>query len=311
MRVPGRKPTPIDEVTKTQMREVLDERGPGIGLPTLQADFPAVARRAAAALLLDYRREHVAGREVEVVELDWREVGTVWAMDYATPPAKIDGCYPAFLAVRDLASRLALIALPVLEPTAESTARALRMLFAEHGAPLVLKSDNGGHFTAPAVAELLAEAGVAHLRSPVRRPSYNGSIEAGIGAIKVRAHHEAARRGRPGEWTCDDLFAAIEAANTTGRPRGAAGPTPLESWRARRPIGDERRQALLAELPRLQDAVRCEWHVAPAAGDAGEDTNASVRREAISRALEAHGLLVVRRKRIRLPIPNALRARVS
>jgi hypothetical protein len=37
--------------------------------------------------------------------------------------------------------------------------------------------------------------------------------EAGIGGLQTRAHCEAARHDRPGEWTCDDVYAAGLLAN--------------------------------------------------------------------------------------------------
>jgi hypothetical protein len=40
--------------------------------------------------------------------------------------------------------------------------------------------------------------------------------EAGIGGLQTRAHCEAARRDRPGEWTCDDVLAAQLSANQQG-----------------------------------------------------------------------------------------------
>ena len=84
-----------------------------------------------------------------------------------------------------------------------------------HGAPLVLKSDNGSAFVASAFEALLAGLRVWQLLSPPRLPSYNGSCEAGIGSMKARTHHQATRLGRAGEWTCDDAEAARQQANQT------------------------------------------------------------------------------------------------
>jgi hypothetical protein len=71
---------------------------------------------------------------------------------------------------------------------------------------------------------LLAQWQVIPLYSPPGRPQSNGSIEAGIGALKVRTHYQAVRQGRPGEWTLEDAEAARQEANTLGRPWGAHGP---------------------------------------------------------------------------------------
>ena len=75
---------------------------------------------------------------------------------------------------------------PVPGETAEAAVGVLAGLFAEHGAPLVLKTDNGSGLAAEPVRGLLQGHGVQALFSPPRTPQYNGSAEAGIGAVKVR-----------------------------------------------------------------------------------------------------------------------------
>ena len=81
------------------------------------------------------------------------------------------------------------------------------------------------------------------LLSPPRTPWYNGAIEAGIGSLRTRVHHEAARHGRPALWTCDDLEAARRQANRTARPWGHHSPTPHDVWTQRQPITIAERQA--------------------------------------------------------------------
>lgn len=293
-----------DRETRQQILEILGERGPGLGLPTLCASFRSVSPRELRHFLARYRRAWLRGRTVVVKELRWTVPGAVMAMDYKQPPALVDGFYPAILSVRDLASHNSLVAQPVTGATARSTADALTALFSEHGAPLVMKSDNGSHFTPPEVTDVLDRFQVLHLLSPPGTPSYNGSCEAGIGALTVRTSHEAARHGRPGQWTSDDVEVGRAAANETGRPWGASGPTPNEVWLARRPLDDLRR-ALGNTVARLELELRGERDLVGRELDPKE--LASMRRECISRALVAHGILQVRRRRIRLPIPAHLR----
>src|SRR5262249_49055184 len=64
---------------------------------------------------------------------------------------------------------------------------------------------------------------VGQLFSPPAWPQYNGSCEAGIGSIRTRTHHQSARRGFPGQWTCDDMEAARLQANELARPWGLTG----------------------------------------------------------------------------------------
>ncbi len=297
-----------DRSTRRQVLELLAARGPSVGLPTLQASFPEVARLELKDLLARFRRARVRGKTTTVQELRWTEPGSVWAIDYTDPPCQVDGVFPSILSVRDLASQRQLLALPARETTALTTTNALLALFAEHGPPLVMKSDNGSHFTALDVEAALGRAGVLHLLSPPYTPAYNGACEAGIGALKTRAHHEAARHGRPWEWTCDDVEAARVSINETGRPWGANGPTPDEVWRARRPLGADLRHALADTVARVEPELR-RLERDLAGRELDERELASVRREAISRALVAHGLLVVRRREIRLPLSAHLRTK--
>jgi hypothetical protein len=80
--------------------------------------------------------------------LHWQVPGSVWAMDFTEAPAAIDGLFPYVLAVRDLASGRQLLWLPIRAGNGQETRWALASLFALHGAPLILKSDNGSPFDA-------------------------------------------------------------------------------------------------------------------------------------------------------------------
>jgi len=295
-----------DRAMRAEILGVFAECGPSLGLPTLRCLFPEVARRELTDYRDRYRRAYVHGKTVDVEVLDWRVRGAVWAIDYTTPPCPVDASYPQILSVRDLASYRHLMALPVHAATAKSTAEALAALFVEHGPPLVLKHDNGTHFTAGEVSAVLDGAGVLRLPSPPYTPPYNGSCEAGIGAHATRAHHEAARHGRPGEWTCDDVEAARLSANQTGRPWGAHGPTPDEAWADRRPLCDGMRRALRDAVDRLDQVVRLERGLVGL--ELGERELASLRREVTRRALVALGILVVKRRETRLPLSTHLRA---
>src|SRR5262249_54470804 len=191
-----------------------------------------------------WARRH--GRLLHV--LHWQQPGTVWAVDYARPPLPLEEGYADLLAVRDLASGMQLLWLPGAEATGATATAAPLSLFTIYGAPLVLKLDNGSPFVADATRELLARWGVIPLYSPPGRPQYNGAIEAGIGALKVRTHYQAVRQGRPGEWTLEDAEAARQQANTLGRPWGSLGLTPAERWAGRHVVTDQERQAFAASV---------------------------------------------------------------
>jgi transposase InsO family protein len=294
---PLRRATPA---RRNQVIAALAEVGAGVSISALRRHFMDVARAELADLRTRYRRLY-RGRRAQRV-LHRRRPGSVWAMDYSQAPCAIEGCYECLLAVRDLASGYALWWQAVEEATAQATVAALSALFAAWGTPLLLKEDNGGHFRAGAVAEMLEARGVTVLYSPAYTPRYNGSIEAGIGSLKTRAHEEAARRGRPEAWTCADLEAAREEANAFSYPRGEGGPTPAECWRARVAISEEERKEFV-------EAVKTEMAKREGGGyDAKESLGqqhadqATRRREAISATLVAQGYLSYTRRRIPLPI---------
>jgi transposase InsO family protein len=288
---------------RNEVIEVLDTLGPATGLPTLQEYFPALARAELADILCRYRRVwrklnlHAAHR------LRWPVIGRVWAMDFTDPPRAIDGLYPHLLAVRDLASGAQLLWLPVFDMTAATARNALASLFAGHGAPLVLKIDNGSAFIDAGFLALLSQAEVIPLFSPPRLPKYNGSAESGIGSLKTRTEVQATHHGRPGQWTCADAATAREQANATCRPRGTQGPTAVVLWQTRTTITTDERQRFLTAIQSRRLEAR---HEANKTVDQllppGETR--SLDRKAIRRALVELGYLVFRRRRIPLAFKN-------
>jgi transposase InsO family protein len=352
------RPVLRSELTaRSAVLELLASVGPGVGLAVLAGQFPDLPQAELADLLRRYRRvwlrHHAQGLHV----LHWQQPGTVWAIDFARPPLPLEEGYSDLLAVRDLASGMQLLWLPVAEATAATATAALLSLFMLYGAPLVLKLDNGSPFVAEATRALLAQWQVMALYSPPGLPQYNGAIEAGIGALKMRTHYQAVRQGRPGEWTLEDAEAARQQANTLGRPWGAHGPTPAERWAGRRVVTLAERGAFAASVAGLEEAASAAAQAAVGAGVApdrgslaaassSEDQPASAaadaatesrepeepttssqpaavpsgsaeegaeakgvasdgaarRRQAISRALVAHGYLLLTRRRIPLPI---------
>jgi transposase InsO family protein len=271
---------------------VMELMGPAVGVPTLQALCPGMARREVADLLRRYRRAWRRRRQLLARALRWTRPGAVWAIDFSKPPLPVEGCYGRLLAVRDLASGAQLLWLPVADESARTARDALEALFGEHGPPLVLKCDNGSAFIAGEFGQMLSARGVWQLFSPPRMPRYNGSCEAGIGSMRARTHHQAARQGRPGRWTCEDAEAARLEANQTARPWGAGGPTPEEVWQGRQPISPGGRAAFAETVRRLGSQVR-RGQGRAAESPRGRSAAAREDREMLRQALLAHGLVVV------------------
>jgi len=165
---------------------------------------------------------------------------------------------------------------------------------------LVLKSDNGSTFTAGTVRALAEEFGVEMLFSPPGWPRYNGAIEAGIGSMKTRTAASAARHGRPGSWTMDDVAVAQLQANATARPQGPSGPTPDEQWQQKPEITPEERTLFRAEVERQR--AQNDDQGGPTTNLKTELSKGARERQTIRRALEELGYLTYTRRRIPLPI---------
>src|SRR5262249_45375462 len=224
--------------------------------PTLIELFPEASRGELVELQRRYRDVYRWQRRGLVHVLRWTTPGRVWSGDFSEVPEPIDGVWDHLLAVRDLGASDQLEALPAEAQDGQTARDVLETQFRRHGAPLVMKLDNGSAFIARETKALCNRWGVLILYSPPRTPSFNGSIEAGIGGGKGRAHWESARHGRPGQWTCDDIEAARLTGNDTGRPRGTPGPSPDQLWQAREPITEQERSVFLECYQRHEQEER-------------------------------------------------------
>lgn len=304
----GKPPGTLSRETRQLLMFLLWLMGPQTGVATLAQLLPQVPRGEIAALLRRYRQEYWANRQSTTHVLRWDQRGAVWAMDFSDPEAAIDGQYRSVLHVRDLASGKQLASLPVTSSSAENVEPILEALFQRHGPPLVMKSDNGGHFLTDDLDRLLARWGVERLLSPPEWPRYNGACEAGIGSIKTRAHHIAARNGRPGHWTCDDVEEARLQANATARPLGAGSPTPDELWTRRASLEGAERGTFRRSVRMYQWEVIRELNRLP--GFISTREQAQINREAVTRALVHHGYLRIVRRRFNQPVPRRFRANI-
>jgi hypothetical protein len=69
-------------------------------------------------------------------------------------------------------------------PCGEEVAGHLDRQFGRYGPPLFIKRDNGGNLNHVSVNQLLEDALVIPINSPVKNPPYNGAIEHSQGEIK-------------------------------------------------------------------------------------------------------------------------------
>jgi transposase InsO family protein len=310
---PRERGRPSDRVDRDHLWSVLAVFGligPHVGLPTLQNLFPDMARSALISLQARCRAIYRRKAAWVVYALRWTTPGTVWAIDFAEPPQPIEGLYTHLLLVRDLPSGFILMAIPTYGQSTTVVVHILASLFRWFGAPLVIKMDNGGPFITDEVKDLLREHGVLPLYSPPGTPSYNGAIEAGVGSIKHRAVLKAALADRPGDWTSDDIEGAVRDANTNGRPRGAAAPSPQEAWQDRVPVTEAQRSGFHNTYTRHAEEEYARRGLLPMA-QLQHHEQASIDRAAISRALIGLGFLLIRRRRITPPISRLRKRKIS
>jgi transposase InsO family protein len=270
-------------------------------VPTLRGYFPEAGKRELEELVRRYRHAHRRKRRILLYALRWHRPGSVWAMDFAEPPAPVDGLYDQILCVRELSSGYQLWALPTIGKHARTVIHALEALVKWHGAPLVLKLDNDGTFRGGELRSWSWKHGVELLFSPARTPSYNGAAECGIGSLKTKSHYISALNDRVGEWTCDDVEQAKRQMNRLGRPRGVDGPCPKELWNDRVRLSDNERAVFQRDYRRYY-AFESASRGIPRGVQLQHTERSSIDRHALARVLVERGYLSIRRRRITLPI---------
>ena len=289
----GRPRKAMSPETLQYLASISDEPYTRISVAQLHRHCPDASRRG----LQEWWNQLRLRQKLNQHRLEWRGVGHVWAMDFTYTPQPIEQRYPYVLAVRDLASGNNLLALACERMEDPQVTAALSALFNSHGAPLVLKHDGG--FKGLQIQTLLEQENVTALLSPPHTPRYNGSIEAGIGALKTRTHHIAAGMGHPEYWTCDDLEAARLQGNQTPNRSGL---TPEARWSERIKITAEDRAGFTLLVRQMEANIRCDWKRPMESERTTQQERTSARRLAVGRALETHGSLHVHRRRLTPPL---------
>lgn len=260
--------------------------------------WPPVPRSALCDLKARWRyAAHRRGGKL-CGEVEWMRAGTVWALDWTDPDSPLEAPYTKLLVVRDLASEWNLLSLPCAGEDGGLATRELERLIARYGPPAVLKRDNGKSLCNGAMDLVCAHSGILALTSPPRCPGYNGACEAGIGSLKMHAHHLATAAGRGEEWSCDDVDAARAEVNARVRRNGLSAD---DMWSARRVFGEREREQLWSRY-REQEARERAARGLELGAELERLEQASVDRRAIAKALEEEGLVRYRRRWIRPPI---------
>lgn len=307
----GRPCKESTEAEKVAALELLDQQGPHLGLPTLRAAIGSIPRCQWRDLQQQYRMWWAEHYRIGQQRLTWHRIGSVWAVDFSTPPHPVDGVHGKIFAARDLASGMQLAWLPVDDETAAVAVAVVDSLIEQHGAPLVLKSDNGSAFKSHAWQAMLARWQVTPLYSPPITPRYNGGCEASNGSMKTRTIMQAIKAGDAARWSSEMLAAATRQANALHRGTHPSNPTAQEKWASRRAINEVDRK----EFQKALDAERIKVH--NRLREATEDEVITARqlacqeRRAVTQALVELGLLSVTWRSKALPINAKKAARIS
>lgn len=275
--------------SRQQRRAVLEQirAHPSLGARRIarQTDVPkrvVAALKARVKEMLDRRRCRY--------RCVWTRPGSVWAMDYTEPSVRQEAGATRVLVVRDLASGQQLSSLSMKAESGEAVAAELDQLFTRHGAPLVLKSDNGAPLIAGPVRAVMAARGVTLLRSPPYTPQFNGSCERGLGWLKV--HAEEYMHARAGSaLSQQDLDSSRELQNRSGSPRHGRGLSPQRAWDSRLRVARQER----TDFRQACDEARAAAPKPEGKGALLRRERAKIERTAISRVLCNLHYLKIRR----------------
>ena len=260
------------------------------GAPALCHEVRHVlSRRSFQVLVRQQRLEKWRERDAAFTRIEWSQPATVWAMD----PGQLGPRH--WNLVGDLASRFRFDLFVAAELPARTIAGQLEQLFAQHGAPLVLKRDNGSNLAGGEVDELLDAHGVIALNSPPHYPGYNGAIEYAQRELKARVEQLTSQ----GMKLDEALVESPSLLNAKPRPclddRSAA-----EVFYTGR--DDFQQQFALTRRKEIRDLIQDRSNCINARMErCGHPTQGAVRRRVVEQWLEENGLMTIHQPLIVLP----------
>ena len=192
-------------------------KDPACGLPQLRREIAGLPKNSTAAYIHRLKRVRGRRRRRNWRVLQWLVPGAVWAIDGTWFDRPVGDNGRRALVVVEMHSRRTLCVDSVPGERASAVIACLQRLIARHGAPLVLKADNGSAFIARCLARFCRRHGITLLHSPVRRPRWNGTCEVSGRWAKARAEATARLRGSPGMLSQADLDCAVTFTGTMPR----------------------------------------------------------------------------------------------
>lgn len=144
-----------------------------------------ISRRELNAMIIEVRRGVERDRVAGLNQVIWHRPDVAWAFDgtECMVPFSDDKMYVQNL--QDLCSRYKFAPMATEHvPCGEEVAGHLDLHFTRHGPPLFCKRDNGGNMNHTAVNQVLEDAMVIPINSPVYTAPYNGAVEHAQGEVK-------------------------------------------------------------------------------------------------------------------------------
>ena len=258
-----------------------------------------LSRRDLGALITTARRALAAQRQAACCHIAWHAPGVVWAVD-DTELARSPHQTLRLHQVQDLASRYKFRPWVGEQIVGETVAARLEQLFLQHGAPLVLKRDNGGNLNQAAVDAILARYWVVPLNSPRQYPPYNGGMERAVRELKgpLRA---ALRTSGPTPATAVQHWAECLAHDLNHRTRRALqGQIACRVFHDARPLIQaytlRKRREVFDEINALT------WTLLQAQGVCTKQDADSIRRVAVETWLQKNRVITVTQNHRVLPL---------
>lgn len=255
---PGPKKKPLENPAVLHQRLRGLRHGPcrSRGLPGVYAEYrQQISRRDLRAISREVRLEINRENLAAMVRIEWIVSRLIWAID----DLRVKRFGVQWNQVQDLGSRykfrpgIGVGSRGAMKGYA--VAERLGQLFDEHGAPLVLKRDNGSNLNHEAVNEKLDDYGVIALNSPVHYPQYNGSVEAGLREVRACLKERGARQT---EWTWALGEDVVQDLNQRRRPC-LEGRTASQVFELGKPLSEEydnnKRKEVRNEIAALAEKI--------------------------------------------------------
>ncbi|CAH8643202.1 unnamed protein product, partial [Schistosoma guineensis] len=150
--------------------------------------------------------QKAAKNPLKLPPVPWPKSEKPWSRVHIDFTGPLDGT--TYLILVDSYSKWPEI-LPIAPPSTTRTIKLLNRIFAQHGLPETIVTDNGSQFTSSQFREFCLQNSINHVRSPPYHPQSNGQAERFVDTFK-----RAMLKAR-GEGTTEDIIERFLVAYRT------------------------------------------------------------------------------------------------